>query len=70
MHPLYKGANSRIDLHIMSMLPIFHNKPFEDWYRHVDEISQVCEINQIHNVPADVTKMKLFPATLRDRAKV
>ena len=61
--------NFRIDLHIMSMLPIFHVKPSEDPYRHVDELSQVCEINQIHNVSADAMKMKLFPATLRDRAK-
>ena len=29
----------------------------------------MCEINQIHNVSADVMKMKLFLATLRDRAK-
>ena len=51
------------------MLPIFHGKPSEDSDRHVDELSQVCEINQIHNVLADVMKMKLFSATLRDRAK-
>ena len=53
----------------MSMLPIFHGKPSEDPYRHVDEPSQVCEINHIHNVSTDVMKMKLFPAPLRDRAK-
>ena len=29
----------------------------------------MCEINQIHNVSVDVMKMKLFLATLRDRAK-
>ena len=67
--PLARKVNFRIDLHVMSMLPIFHGKPSEDPYRHVDELSQVCEINQIHNVSADVMKMKLFPATLRDRAK-
>ena len=61
--------NIRIDLHVMSMLPIFHGKPFEHPYRHVDELSQVCEINQIFNVSADVMKMKLFLATPRDRAK-
>ena len=53
----------------MSMLPIFYGKPFEDPYRHVDELSQVCEINQIHNIPTYVMKMKLLPATLRDQAK-
>ena len=67
--PLARNTNFRIDSHVMSMLPIFHGKPSEDAYRHVDELSQVCEINQIHNVSADVIKMKLFPATLRDSAK-
>ena len=66
---LARNANFRIDSHVMSMLPIFHGKPSEDPYRHVNELSQVCEINHIHNVSADVMKMKLFPATLRDRAK-
>ena len=67
--PLARNANFRIDSHVMSMLPIFHGKPSEDTYRHINELSQVCEINQIHNVLADVMKMKLFPVTLRDRAK-
>ena len=59
--PLNRNANFRI--------PIFHGKPYKDPYRHVDKLSQVFEINQIHSVLADVMKMKLFPATLRDRAK-
>ena len=67
--PLARNTNFRIDSYVMSMLPIFYGKPSEDPYRHVDELSQVCEINQIHNVSADVMKIKLFPATLRDRAK-
>ena len=69
MHPLGRGANFRIDSHVMSMKPIFHSKLSKDPYRHVDELSQVCEINHLQNVPADTMKMKLFPATLRDRAK-
>ena len=64
-----RNVNFKIDLHVMSMLPIFYGKPSEDPYRHVDELSQVCEINQIHNISVDVMKMKLFPATLRDRVK-
>ena len=67
--PIGRNRNFMIDSHVMSMLPIFHGKPFEDPYRHVDELSQVYEINQIHNVSADVMKIKLFPANLRDRAK-
>ena len=67
--PLGRGANFRIDSHVMSILPIFHGKPSEDPYRHVDETSQVCEINHLQNVPPDTMKMKLFLATIRDRAK-
>ena len=48
--PLARNANFRIDSHVMSMLPIFHGKPSKDPYRHVDKLSQVCKINQIHNV--------------------
>ena len=67
--PLTRGDNFRIDSHVMSMLPIFYGKPSKDPYRHVDELSQVCEINHLQNVPADTMKMKLFPTSLRDRAK-
>ena len=67
--PLNRGANFRIDCHVMSMPHTFHGKPSEDPYRHVDELSQVCEINHLQNVPADMMKMKLFLTTLRDRAK-
>ena len=34
--PLTRGENFRIDSHVMSMLPIFHGKPSEDPYRHLD----------------------------------
>ena len=54
--PLTRGANFRIDSHVMSMLPIFHGKSSEDPYRHVDELSQVCEINHLQNVPANTIK--------------
>ena len=67
--PLNRGENFSIDSHVMSMLPIFHGKPSEDPYRHIDDLSLVCEINSLQNVPTDKMKMKLFPATLRDRAK-
>ena len=45
--PLNRGGNFRIDSHVMTMLPIFHGKPSEDPCRHVDELSQVCEVNHL-----------------------
>ena len=54
----------------MIMLPIFHGKPFEDPYRHVEELSLVCKINEIHNLSTDVIKMKLFPLPLEIELKI
>ena len=67
--PLNRGENFRIDSHVMSMLPIFHGEPSEEPYRQVDVLSLVYEINHLENVPTNMMKIKLFPATLRDRAK-
>ena len=67
--PLGRGTNFRIDSHVMSMPPIIHGKLSEDPYKHVEELSQVCEINHLQNFHINTMKMKLFPATLRDRAK-
>ena len=49
----------------MSMLPILHGMPSEDPYRHIEKLSQVCEVNQIQNVSIDVPNL----AIVRDRAK-
>ena len=67
--PLQRGANFKIDSHILGLLPTFHGLPSEDPYRHVDEFSQVCEFNQFHNVPSETAKMRFFPFTLKERAK-
>ena len=67
--PLQRGANFKIDSHILGLLPTFHGLPSEDPYRHVDEFSQVCEFNQFHNVPSETAKMRFFPFMLKERAK-
>ena len=67
MRPLIEVR--RIDSHVMSMLPIFHGKPSEVPYQHIDKLNQVCETNQFHNVLTDVMKIKFFLASPRDRAK-
>ena len=67
--PLQRGANFKIDSHILGLLPTFHGLPLEDPYRHVDEFSQVWEFNQFHNVPSETATMRFFPFTLKERAK-
>ena len=66
---LQRGANFKIDSHILSLLPIFHGLPSEDPYRHMDEFSHVCEFNQFPNVPSETGKMGFFPFTLKETAK-
>ena len=66
--PLQRGANFKIDSHILGLLPTFHGLPSDDPYRHVDEFSQVCEFNQFHNVPSETAKMRFFPFTVKERA--
>ena len=61
--PLQRGANFKIDSHILGLLPTFHGLPS------VDEFSQVCEFNQFDNVPSETAKMRFFPFTLKERAK-
>ena len=67
--PLQRGANFKIDSHILSLLPSLHGLPLEDPYQHMDEFSQVCKFNQFHNVPSKMVKMCFFPFTLKERAK-
>ena len=67
--PVRRGANFKIDSHILGLLPTFHGLPSEDLYRHVDEFSHVCKFNQFHNVPSETAKMCFFPFTLKERAK-
>ena len=37
--PLQRGANFKIDSHILGLLPTFYGLTLEDPYRHVDEFS-------------------------------
>ena len=67
--PLQRGANFKIDSHILGLLPTFHGLPSEHQYRHLDEFSQGCEFNQFHNVPSETAKMHFIPFTLNKRAK-
>ena len=67
--PLQRGANFKIDSHILGLLPTFHGLPSEDQYRHVDKFSQVSKFNQFHNIPSKTAKMRFFPFTLKERAK-
>ena len=35
----------------------------------MDEFNQVCEFNQFHNVPSEMSKIHFFPFMLKERAK-
>ena len=35
----------------------------------MEEFNEVCEFNQLHNVPSETAKMPFFPLTLKERGK-
>ncbi|CAA7388497.1 unnamed protein product [Spirodela intermedia] len=67
--PIGEGVNFRVDHHIVQMLPNFHGMSHEEPYKHLEDFSQVYEISYYPKVPLEVIKMRLFPFTLKDKAK-
>ncbi|CAA6672149.1 unnamed protein product [Spirodela intermedia] len=67
--PIENNTNFRVDHHLVQMLPHFHGMAHEEPYKHLEDFSQVCEISHYPNVPIETAKMKLFPFTLKDKAK-
>ena len=51
------------------MLPQFHRMENEKVYLHQREFDEVCEIFSDQSCPREITKLKLFPFTLKDKAK-
>ena len=49
--PLQRGANFKIDSHILGLLPTFHGLPSEDPYRHVDSTRCANSTNSTMSPP-------------------
>ncbi|RVW18096.1 hypothetical protein CK203_113406 [Vitis vinifera] len=56
--------------HIVPLLPTFHGMENENPYAHIKEFEEVCNIFQEGGASIDLMRLKLFPFTLKDKAKL
>ena len=53
----------------LSIMPTFHALKDESPYDHLMEFEQACTTVQLHGLPEDGLKLRLFPFTLKDGAR-
>ncbi|KAL6310780.1 hypothetical protein AAG906_003707 [Vitis piasezkii] len=56
--------------HIVPLLPTFHGMESENPYLHIKEFEEVCNTFQEGGASIDLMRLKLFPFTLKDKAKI
>ncbi|WJZ92711.1 hypothetical protein VitviT2T_011693 [Vitis vinifera] len=58
-----------IQPHIVPLLPTFHGMESENPYSHIKEFEEVCNTFLEGGASIDLMRLKLFPFTLKDKAK-
>nr|CAN83114.1 hypothetical protein VITISV_043241 [Vitis vinifera] len=56
--------------HIVPLLPTFHMMESENPYAHIKEFKDVCNTFQEGGTTIEIMRLKLFPFTLKDKAKI
>ncbi|RVW63253.1 hypothetical protein CK203_058654 [Vitis vinifera] len=56
--------------HIVPLLPTFHGMESENPYAHIKEFEEVCNTFKEEGPSINLMRLKLFPFTLKDKAKV
>ncbi|RVW82200.1 Transposon Ty3-I Gag-Pol polyprotein [Vitis vinifera] len=56
--------------HIVPFLPTFHGMESENPYSHIKEFEEVCNTFREGGASIDLMRLKLFPFTLKDKAKI
>ena len=56
--------------HIVPLLPTFHGMESENPYSHIKEFEEVCNTFREGGASIDLMRLKLFPFTLKDKAKI
>ncbi|RVW38717.1 hypothetical protein CK203_077527 [Vitis vinifera] len=59
-----------IQPHIVPLLPTFHGMESENLNSHIKEFKEVCNTFQEGGASIDLMRLKLFPFTLKDKAKI
>ena len=56
--------------YLVPLLPTFHGMESENPYSHMREFEEVCNTFKEETVTVDLMRLKLFPFTLKDKAKI
>ena len=67
--PPVEAAQYEIKSSTIQMLPSFYGLTNEDPYKHLDEFLEICSTVKIQHFSDDALRLKLFPFSLKDRAK-
>ena len=67
--PPFRAHHYEIKPQTIQMLPNYHELPSEEPYKHLDEFLEVCSTVKYTDMPEEVLRLKLFPFTLKDKAK-
>ena len=57
-------------LYLMPLFPTFHGMENENPYTHIREFEEVCTTFKEGAIDMDLLKLKAFPLTLKDKAKI
>ncbi|CAN6465742.1 unnamed protein product [Victoria cruziana] len=69
MGPDIGASQYEIKGSVTNILPTFHGIENEDPYRHIDEFLDVCATIRVHGVDDDVLRLRVFPFSLKKKAK-
>ncbi|KAM1402221.1 hypothetical protein ACFX2I_010996 [Malus domestica] len=64
------GASFEIKPHILNILPSFHGLPNSDPNMHLVDFIEACDNTKIRGFSSEAIKLRLFPFSLKDKAKV
>ena len=56
--------------YLVPLLPTFHGMENENPYTHIQDFEEVCTTFKEGTIDMDLLKLKSFPLTLKDKAKI
>ena len=56
--------------YLVPLLPTFHGMENENHYTHIREFEEVCNTFKEDTTTVDLIRLKIFPFTLKDKAKI
>ena len=70
LYPPNTAGNFTLTAQLLNMVPHYHGLPNEDPYLHIKEFFELCVTQQIQGVTPEGIRLRLFPFSLKDKAKL